>query len=192
MAHGVAPEVAARTEAAVVAALGQRSVVLVGMMGSGKTSVGERVAARLGRRLLDSDAVIEERTGRTVREIFETQGEAAFRRLEAAVLDEALASLPAPQRRALSRALLLDDEGPPPDPHAIGVAVLNALRALAATGPVVVAVDDVQWLDPASAGALAYDARRLRAEQVGVMLARRIPRRPFSFPSCAVRCPRRG
>ena len=75
------------------------------------------------------------------------------------MLDEVLGSLPAPQRRALSRALLLDDEGPPPDPHAIGVAVLNALRALAEREPLLVAVDDVQWLDPASAGALSYAAQ---------------------------------
>ena len=90
------------------------------------------------------------------------------------VLAEALAPLPAGQRRALSRALVLDDdEGPAPDPHAVGVALLNALRALAEERPVVVAVDDVQWLDPASSGALAYAARRLRAEQVGVLLSRR-------------------
>jgi DNA-binding CsgD family transcriptional regulator len=92
------------------------------------------------------------------------------------VLEEALAPLPATQRRALSRALVLeDDDGPTPDPHAIGVAVLNALRALANESPVVVAVDDVQWLDAASAAALRYGARRLRAEPVGVLLARRAP-----------------
>ena len=92
------------------------------------------------------------------------------------VLAEALAPLPEAQRRALSRALVLDDDdGPIPDPHAIGVALLNALRALAEEGSVVVAVDDVQWLDDASAAALGYGARRLRAEPVGVLLARRAP-----------------
>jgi DNA-binding CsgD family transcriptional regulator len=90
------------------------------------------------------------------------------------VLDRALDPLPAAQRKALSRALVLeDDEGPPPDPHAVGVAVLNALRGLAATEPVVVAVDDVQWLDSASAGALAFAARRLDSEEVGVLVALR-------------------
>ena len=79
------------------------------------------------------------------------------------VLDEALAALPAGQRRALSLALVLgDDEGPPPDPHAIGLALLTAFRALADERPVVVAIDDVQWLDPASAGGLAFAGRRLR------------------------------
>jgi DNA-binding CsgD family transcriptional regulator len=90
------------------------------------------------------------------------------------VLDEALAALPAAQRRALSRALVLEeDEGPPPDPHAIGVALRGALRALAEPSPLVVAVDDVQWLDDASAAALAYAARRLRTERIGLLLARR-------------------
>ena len=90
------------------------------------------------------------------------------------VLDEALARLPDGQRRALSRALVLDDDGgPPPDPHAVGVALLNALRGQAETHPLLVAIDDVQWLDPASAGALAYAVRRLREEPVGVLLTRR-------------------
>ena len=90
------------------------------------------------------------------------------------VLDEALAPLSAAQNRALSRALVLgDDEGPPPDPHAIGLALLNALRVLADELPVVVAIDDVQWLDPASASGLAYAGRRLRSERVGVLLSRR-------------------
>jgi DNA-binding CsgD family transcriptional regulator len=90
------------------------------------------------------------------------------------VLDLALAPLPAVQSRALSRALVLgDDEGPPPDPHAIGLALLTSLRALADDRPVVVAVDDVQWLDPASAAGLAYAGRRLQSERVGVLLSRR-------------------
>lgn len=68
-----------------------RHLVLVGMMGTGKSTVGRLVAQRLGRRLVDSDAVIEERTGRTVREIFVADGEPAFRALESQVLAEALA-----------------------------------------------------------------------------------------------------
>ncbi len=68
-----------------------RHLVLVGLMGTGKTSVGRRVALCLGRIFLDSDAQVEARTGRTVREIFESDGEAAFRVLEAEALAEALA-----------------------------------------------------------------------------------------------------
>jgi len=65
-------------------------LVLVGMMGVGKTTVGRIVGERLGRRVVDSDQVIEARTGRTVREIFASDGEAAFRALETEALIEAL------------------------------------------------------------------------------------------------------
>lgn len=64
--------------------------MLVGMMASGKTTIGQALAARLGRRFADSDAMIEARTGRTVAEIFEHEGEPAFRALETEVLREAL------------------------------------------------------------------------------------------------------
>ncbi len=66
-------------------------LVLVGMMGVGKSTVGRIVAAELDRPLFDSDQMIEERTGRTVREIWSTDGEAAFRALETDTLLEALA-----------------------------------------------------------------------------------------------------
>jgi DNA-binding CsgD family transcriptional regulator len=90
------------------------------------------------------------------------------------VLGRALAPLPSGQKSALSRALVLEEaEDPAPDAHAVGVALLNAMRSLAEGGPIVVAVDDVQWLDAASSGALAYAARRLRVERVGVLLSRR-------------------
>ena len=68
-----------------------RHLVLVGMMGVGKSTVGRAVAAALGRPLHDSDEMIEERTGRSVREIWITDGEPAFRALETEVLVEALA-----------------------------------------------------------------------------------------------------
>ena len=67
-------------------------VVLVGMMGTGKTTVARVLGDRLSRPVLDSDAVIEARTGRTVREIFAADGEPAFRALETEVLRDALAS----------------------------------------------------------------------------------------------------
>jgi shikimate kinase len=67
-------------------------VVLIGMMGVGKSTVGRLVAAELGRPLFDSDEMIEARTGRTVREIWEADGEAAFRVLETDTLLEALAA----------------------------------------------------------------------------------------------------
>jgi shikimate kinase len=67
-------------------------LVLVGMMGTGKTTVARVLGDRLSRPVLDSDAVIEARTGRTVREIFASDGEPAFRSLETDALREALAS----------------------------------------------------------------------------------------------------
>jgi shikimate kinase len=66
-------------------------LVLIGLMGTGKSTVSRIAAERLRRRVVDSDAVIEERTGRTVREIFASDGEAAFRAMETEVLIEALA-----------------------------------------------------------------------------------------------------
>ena len=67
-----------------------RHIVLVGMMGAGKSSVGRTVAERLGRPLLDSDDLVEERLGRTIREFWADEGEAAFRALEHEVLADAL------------------------------------------------------------------------------------------------------
>ncbi len=64
--------------------------VLVGLPGAGKSTIGRRLAKALGLELLDTDAEIERRTGRTVAEIFGTDGEAAFRRLEEEVIREAL------------------------------------------------------------------------------------------------------
>jgi shikimate kinase len=67
-------------------------VVLVGLSGTGKTSVGRRIAAILGRPFVDADEEIEERTGRTVRGIFAADGEPAFRELEATVMADLLAA----------------------------------------------------------------------------------------------------
>lgn len=65
--------------ARIIAALGGRSIVLVGIMGSGKTSVGKRLAARLGLDFVDADAEIESAAGMTISEIFARDGEAYFR-----------------------------------------------------------------------------------------------------------------
>jgi shikimate kinase len=67
-------------------------IVLVGMMGVGKSTVGRALAVALGRPLLDSDEMIEQRTGRTVRDIWLTDGEPAFRALETEALIDALES----------------------------------------------------------------------------------------------------
>jgi DNA-binding NarL/FixJ family response regulator len=92
-----------------------------------------------------------------------------------AVLDNVLPALVAPRRRALEAALLTDQ---PPgrlvDPRALGVAILTALQVLARDQPVVLAVDDEQWIDASSASALRFALRRLRDERVLLFLARRL------------------
>ena len=78
--------VAGLDDAALIAALGQRSVVLVGMMGSGKSSIGRRLAGRLAIPFVDADAEIEEAAGMSIAEIFEHHGEPYFRAGEARVI----------------------------------------------------------------------------------------------------------
>jgi shikimate kinase len=73
-------------EAALLAALGRRSIVLVGMMGAGKSSIGRRLAQRLGVNFVDADAEIEAAAGMTIAEIFANYGEPDFRSGEARVI----------------------------------------------------------------------------------------------------------
>ncbi len=88
---------------------------------------------------------------------------------------ELLPKLPVPQRRALEVALLLaEPDGSPPDERAVGAAFRSCVLLLAATAPVLLAVDDVQWLDGASARALEFACRRLAEEPVGVLAAVRV------------------
>jgi len=84
-----------------------RHVVLVGLMGSGKTTVGRVVAARLGWPLRDSDTEIEARTGRTVRELDGAVGTDAMHRLEAEAL---LGALAAPEPSVVLAAASVIDE----------------------------------------------------------------------------------
>ena len=88
------------------------------------------------------------------------------------VLDE----LPLPQRQALEVALLLaEPHGAPPAPRAIAAAVLSSLRALARLRPVLVAVDDTQWLDRPTAATLEFAVRRLQPRDgVRFLLSRRL------------------
>jgi shikimate kinase len=65
--------------------------VLVGLPGSGKSTIGRRLSKALGVDYLDTDAMIEERTGRTIADIFSVDGEPEFRRIEEDVVREALA-----------------------------------------------------------------------------------------------------
>ena len=87
MANGAIQKTAENgQEAAIVRALGRRSVVLVGMMGAGKSSVGRRLASRLGIDFIDADTEIESAAGMTIPEIFAKHGESYFRSGEARVI----------------------------------------------------------------------------------------------------------
>jgi shikimate kinase len=86
-----------------------RHLVLVGMMGAGKTSVGRRCANRLGRAFVDTDDLVEANAGMRVVEIFETRGEPAFRALERAAVGDACAS-PDPLVIACGGGAVLDAE----------------------------------------------------------------------------------
>jgi shikimate kinase len=65
-----------------------RSIFLIGLMGAGKTTIGQMLAKRIGFKFVDSDHVLERRTGATAATIFEVEGEESFRNREAAVIDE--------------------------------------------------------------------------------------------------------
>src|SRR5258708_9922313 len=86
----------ASQEADIIAALGTRSVVLVGMMGAGKSTIGRRLAARLRLRFFDADGEIElAHAGMTIPEIFAAYGEPYFREGEARVIARPLDGRPA-------------------------------------------------------------------------------------------------
>ena len=146
---------------------GASALVLQGEAGVGKTTVWEAGTAEA------------EESGLLVLRARPAEGETALSfsglgDLLDPVLDEALGPLPELQRRALSHALVLEpDEGATPDRHAIGVATLSVVRALAEKAPLLLALDDIQWLDAETTGALAYAGRRLRGERVGMFLTRR-------------------
>lgn len=74
--------------------LGGRAIVLVGMMGAGKTTVGRRLAARLGLEFVDADAEIERAAGQSIADIFEQHGEEAFRAGEQKVIARLLSEGP--------------------------------------------------------------------------------------------------
>ena len=83
--------------------------------------------------------------------------------------------LPETQRRAVDVALLRTDPGDAvADPRTVATAVRSILRELASDAPVLVAVDDVQWLDAASADTLSFALRRARHEQIGFLASRRV------------------
>src|SRR6266851_6648226 len=99
---------------------------------------------------------------------------AALSDLLAEIPDAELHQLPAPQRQALEAALLrADPVAGPADPRAISMGVLLALRSLAAKSPVLLAIDDWQWIDRPTARGLGFAVRRITCERVGLAVTAR-------------------
>ncbi len=88
--------------------------------------------------------------------------------------DETMGELPEPQRRALEVALLRREPEGQPLQRAVALGTLGVLAALAREHPIVVGIDDVQWLDHESESVLAFVARRLKDERIGLLVTRRL------------------
>jgi DNA-binding CsgD family transcriptional regulator len=144
---------------------GQSSVqVLRGEAGVGKSSLLEYVAEQA------SECRVARIAG------VESEMELAFAGLHqlCAPMLDGLDALPEPQRDALQVAFGMR-VGPAPDRFLVALATLSLLAGAAETEPLVCLVDDVQWLDRASAQTLAFVARRLLAERIGMVFAVREP-----------------
>ena len=141
-----------------------RALVVHGEAGAGKTALLDYVARRA------PDCRVVSVAGAQAEMDF---GFAALHQLCAPVLDH-LDAVPAPQRQALHVTFGIA-AGPVPDRILVGLAVLSLLAEAAAERPLVCLIDDEQWLDQASAQVLAFVARRLGAESVGLVFAARIP-----------------
>jgi DNA-binding CsgD family transcriptional regulator len=141
-----------------------RAIVVHGEAGIGKSALVEDLAERLsGCRSVRTTGV-------------ESEIELAFAGLHqlcAPLLDH-LEHLPVPQRAALQAAFGMIT-GPAPDQFLIGLAVLGILSDVSEEEPLLCLIDDYQWLDRASAQALAFAARRLGTESVGMIFTTRIP-----------------
>src|SRR4051794_10278096 len=146
-----------------------RALVLRGEPGIGKTALLEHAV----------EAAPDFRVARAAG--VESEMELAFAALQqlCAPMFDRLEHLPAPQRDALGVAFGLH-AGDPPDRFLVGLAALSLLSEVAAEQPLVCVIDDSQWLDRASAQALAFVARRLLAESVALVFGTREPSEEFS------------
>jgi DNA-binding CsgD family transcriptional regulator len=146
---------------------GVGALVLEGEAGIGKTTVwhaGVEVARERGVRVLVARPAEAETAlpYATLSDLLEP------------VRDDALRSMPAPQRRALDVALVRKEGEVLADARAVAAAALTALRTLSEDRWVLVAIDDVQWVDDASAGAISYAIRRLSLGGVSMLATERI------------------
>lgn len=147
---------------------GARGLILEGSAGIGKTTLwqaGVEAASAAGFHVLVTRAAESEATlsYAALGDLFEHVG------------DEVRSQLPDPQSRALDAALLRSGADVSiPDRRAISLAALAVIRGLADREPVVIAIDDIQWLDTPSVGVLAFVLRRLRIEPVSVIASLRV------------------
>jgi DNA-binding CsgD family transcriptional regulator len=153
---------------------GGHALLLEGDAGIGKTALwqeGNRLAREHGLRVLNSRSAHSE-----TQIAFATVGD-----LFASVVEQALPQLTPVQRRALETALLMrEPDGPPPEVRLLALALLSVLRALTQDGPLLLSLDDVQWIDPSSAEVLRFMLRRLEGESVGVLAT--VRGRPVEVP----------
>ena len=152
-----------------------RALVVAGFAGAGKTA-------------LFDEAVLRARTrGLTILEARPSESElplpfAGLSDLVEPYLDGLLDELPVPQRRALGVALLVEQAPPrPPEPRVIAAAFRSAVLALSREAPVLVAIDDVQWLDAPTAAAVGFAFRRLVREPVGLLCTQRAGAMPLEL-----------
>ncbi len=143
-----------------------RGLIFVGPPGAGKTTLWEAGVALA--RATSAMVLI----GRAA----EAEGALPFAGLSdlLSAVDLAALELPVPQRRALEVALQrVDATGSAPERHALSLALVHVLQALGRERNVILAIDDLQWLDPATGDALAFSLRRLSSEPVMLLASRR-------------------
>jgi DNA-binding CsgD family transcriptional regulator len=155
---------------------GPVGLLIVGEPGIGKTTVMfEAIRAAHERRY----RVLQARPAEAEADLsFSALGD-----LLGSLFDAVRDALPAPQRQALEVALLLREADQPADPLTTSSALLTVLTILSGTDPLVIAIDDAQWMDQASRRAIEFSVRRL-PQRVGVVVASRVddgPGRPFDL-----------
>jgi DNA-binding NarL/FixJ family response regulator len=153
---------------------GGQVLLLEGDAGIGKTALwqeGVRAARKRGIQVLQARP-----SGSEAQMSFAALGD-----LVGPVLEPGLSQLVPVQRGAFETALLLrESDGAPPDVRLLGLALLSIMRSLAREHPVLVAIDDAQWLDPSSADVLTFALRRLDTEPIAVLAT--VRGRPVEAP----------
>jgi DNA-binding NarL/FixJ family response regulator len=147
---------------------GELALLLEGVAGIGKTTLW-RAGIELGREQHYRVLWCQPTASETAFSF------AALGDLLSPVIEDLLPRLPPPQRAAIGAALaLVELDVANVDERVVGLALLSSLRLLAVRDPVLVAVDDLQWLDPASAAVLRFAARRLQDERLKLLFSVRV------------------